>query len=381
LRINKIGLSANNKFYLAFGRNPSFHFFSAYPIPDTASVVEKDAPPLTSLVHPPAWGLATVVESTIPQVPVGTLYQGMLPLGSQVHFNNVVPKETGDFSLVRPKTMAFYNNFTKIDPSSIFGKADEKADVALTCWPGIITGFGLYHELIRQHFYRSSSEEKRVVVVSSASSKVSLALAFYLKQDTDSGVAVIGYTSDQNRDFCESTGLYGQVLSYDADLPDTDKANYIFIDVAGRGEVYTRNEAKIVKALCVGNSQNVSDAEWTFTQFGLVAKLKTMLMFMGFGSIASYFLRPKLDLFLIIDVSAALLKEWGRDGYNERFENATQDFLNAAMDKKWIQRRICTTLESVREGYRDIVKGIVPPSEAIVLDVSKALEGVKVDTK
>jgi hypothetical protein len=86
-------------------------------------------------------------------------------------------------------------------------------------------------------------------------------------------------------------------------------------------------------------------------------------------------------MFLVYDISAALVKEWGRDGFKERSEEAMQDFLNAAMDKKWIQRRNCTTLEAVREGYRDIVKGIVPPSEAVVLDVSKALEGVKVDTK
>jgi hypothetical protein len=380
LRINKIGLSANNKFYLAFGRNPTFQFFSAYPISDTATVIDSDAPSIASLVHPPAWGLATVVESTIPQVPVGSLYQGMLPLGSQVHFNSVVPKEEGDFAIVRPKTLAAYNDFTKIDPVSTIGKGDEKADIALTCWPGIITGFGLYHELIRQNFYRSNHEEKRVVVLSSASSKVSLAAAFYLKQNNDLGVAVIGYTSDQNRDFCESTGLYDQVLSYNTDFPETDEAHYIFIDVAGRGEVYARNEASIVKALVIGNSQDVSDAASTSAQFGLVTKIKVMLMFMGLGSIASY-LRPKLDLFLIVDIRAALSKEWGHDGFKERSENAMQDFVTAAVDKKWIQRRSCTTLKSVREGYSDIVKGIVPPSEAIVLDVSKALESVKVDTK
>ena len=42
LSIDKVGLSANNKFYMQFGENPSFKFFQCYPINDKAKILPSD---------------------------------------------------------------------------------------------------------------------------------------------------------------------------------------------------------------------------------------------------------------------------------------------------------------------------------------------------
>ena len=68
LRIDRIGLSANNKFYVGFGRNSTFQFFSAYPVANELSSATTTA---QSLVHPPAWGMCTVTESAVAEIPVG----------------------------------------------------------------------------------------------------------------------------------------------------------------------------------------------------------------------------------------------------------------------------------------------------------------------
>ena len=377
LRIDKVGLSANNKFYLSFGRNPTFQFFEAYPVPRNAQVVGEDTPPdTTSLVHPPAWGLATVVESSLPEaIPVGTKYRAMLPLGNQVQLEEVTPKENGDFLVVRPKTNPAYNVFAKVAPDSILASPDNTlAGVALATWPGTVTGFGLYYQLVLDKFYRKSPEEERVVVLTSASSKVSLATAFYLKQPLEQAskdIKVIGMTSESNKDFCQKTQLYDQVLGYDDDLPDDDK--YILIDVAGRGEVYKGNQDKIVKAYVVGNSHGVPDAVSTFSSFGYIATLKMMLAFMGWGGWLAKYLNPKLEVFLIMTVSAQLTQDWGAEGFQKRYETAMQDFTKAAVDKGWMTCKQCNDMKEIKDAYQGIVEGTIPPNEAVILNVGNAV--------
>jgi hypothetical protein len=121
----------------------------------------------------------------------------------------------------------------------------------------------------------------------------------------------------------------------------------------------------------VGNSNDVPDATASFSQMGLLATAKMLMAFMGLS--LGRFLNPKLEVFLIMTIAADLTKEWGEAGFKERSETAMRDFVDAAVDKKWISCRPCDSVESIQEAFGDIIKGSVPPSEAVVLNVGKSV--------
>jgi hypothetical protein len=392
LNIDRVGLSANNKFYLGFGDKPPFSFFQAYPVSSQATVVNKtnNGKKITTenLVHPPGWGIATVTESSHAEIPVGAKFRAMLPLANQVHFDDIVPKnnESGDFSVVRPSTHPAYNDFSRLPEKSIMAAVNQiEAGIALVTWPGTVTGFGLYHQLEQDHFYRTKDGEVPILVLTSGSSKVSLALAFYIRQKQAKGeaqgVEVWGLTSASNVAFCQKTGLYEKVLEYDDDK-EMDAAvadkKLVMVDVAGRGEVYQRLEPNIIKAWSVGNSHNVPDNISTFKNFSLKASIKMMWTMMGLpgGWLINKLINPKLELFLIMTINAKLAQEWGAEVHQQRFEQFMTDFAEAAAENNWMTVKRCADLSSIREGYTSICQGNIPPSEVVLLDVGAAVKGL-----
>jgi hypothetical protein len=93
LRIDQVGLSANNMSYLAFGQ-PLSIFFNTYPLEEAATLVDDETGTALKnsskcMIHPPTWGLTTVVESSVPKVPLRSRYPAMVPIATQVHFDDI----------------------------------------------------------------------------------------------------------------------------------------------------------------------------------------------------------------------------------------------------------------------------------------------------
>ena len=127
----------------------------------------------------------------------------MLPIGESVSFAKAEVKDDGNIVVDRPATFAAYNNYVKIDPDNAMASS-EYSDLALACMPGIVTGYGLYFRMLQANN----------IVVTSASSKVALAMALYMKNDAYKkfeNTKIIGYTSSSNIEFCKKTGLYDTV--------------------------------------------------------------------------------------------------------------------------------------------------------------------------
>ena len=168
LRVDKVGLSANNLFYAQMGEAPFLKFFAVYPLGEE----HKD------LANVPAWGVATVVESDNPDFSPGEQFRGFL------HMTNVVqmkarrtPEVFQAYGGGRDKINQAYNGFLAVDPegTSPIRGSGEKSDLAMTSAPGASSGFILY-ELLKMHdFYGANS-----IVLTSASSKLSLATALLL---------------------------------------------------------------------------------------------------------------------------------------------------------------------------------------------------------
>ncbi|CAB9501277.1 Protein of unknown function (DUF2855) [Seminavis robusta] len=377
-KILSAGLTANNKFYLDFGEKAPFNFFKCYPVgdKDTSIIDPKNEATSDTLadtyVHPPVWGLCQVIESKVEGVAEGTVYRAMLPLGAHVEFEKAhLEPKTDNLVVHRPTTNPAYNAFIPIPPNSVCHPSSEATcAVALTCFPGIVTGFGLYFELQRKNFYG----DRDTIVITSASSKVALALALYLKHNQH-GKKIIGYTSDKHRGFVEGTKLYDTILGYDDALPaEAGPNSAVCVDISGKGTVFQNNQDKIAKLLVVGNSSGSPEKESTFANFSFFATVKMILtMTMIFPTWVTNALNTKQDLYLIFVTVEALTKDWGTDKYLKTLEDYTKLFCTAAKD--WgVKVRDCGSEESIQQAFQEIVEGTVPPSECVVVDVAKAVE-------
>lgn len=381
-KILKGSLTANNKFYLDFGDKPPFHFFKCYPIvPEQSSLVSSSSNSNDDVVnnenyaHPCVWGIAQVTESQLDNVQVGTKYIAMLPIGESVSFRTPRVDTEDDNVLIvdRPTTNPDYNVFRKLDDED----DEHYEDLALACSPGIITGFGLNFHLRNCDFYGADA-----LVVTSASSKVALALAVYLKHnDNPVTKKIIGYTSESNEEFCRKTGLYDEIMGYEDALNCERRAKkkmkYVIVDIAGRGEVYNRNiqepGIEIVKLLSIGNASGTANKQSTFASFSMIAKVKLVLTMMGAPSMFSSWMNPVQELYLIFNHMADLKKEWGAEKLRATLNEYERIFCKAATDEEWISVRTCDTEESIQKAFEEIVQGTVPPSETIILDVVKAV--------
>ena len=66
--------------------------------------------------------------------------------------------------------------------------------------------------------------------------------------------------------------------------------------------------------------------------------------------------------------------ELGHEELNKRLDEAMTLFVDAVITNKLMSARYCDNLTSIQQAQNDICKGLVPPSEAIVLDRVNAVQ-------
>jgi len=388
-KIVKGSLTANNKFYNDFGDKPPLNFFKCYPIDSKQSNLvhgngnDKESSLETDYAHPVVWGIVEVEKSQVEGAEVGTRYLAQLPIGNIVSFKGAKVDPENDQNLIveRPGVFAAYNVFQKWDHSD----STINEDLALACYPGIITGFGLNFNLRTNDYYGADA-----VVLTAASSKVSLALAIYLKHNSDDYPSttkkIIGYTSEANKEFCRKTGLYDEVLGYEENLkPLTGndekaikaaKSKFVVIDTSGKGDVYKRNSkepnVEIVKLLSVGNASGTPNKESTFASFSIMGTAKMILALMGAPRFLHSWINPTVDIYLIFFDLDDLKAKWGNEKLKDTSNEYTRIFCEAVAKNEWISVRTCDTEESIQQGFSDICMGTIPPNETIVLDTTQA---------
>jgi hypothetical protein len=361
LRVDKVGLSANNLFYIQMGEAPFLKFFSVYPLEEEHK----------HLANMPAWGVATVMESANSDIAVGEQFTGFLQMANVVQMK---AKRTAvgytAYGEKRDKLNQAYNNFTQLKDSrsSPLNGSGVKSDLAMTASPGALSGFILYELLLMKDFYACDS-----VVLTSASSKLSLATALLLQEARENGAIkkVIGYTSDKNLNFVSGTGLYDDVLTFDQDLPGDGGLKHILIDVAGDASIYKRNQDRIIKALAVGGTHGSAEAS-TFTAFGPSGFLKMFIDMVGPKAAkrwASKRLNPRLEMFFAPTVINELLARWGQEAMDQKSDAALQQFVDAAIDRGWISVTRSEDVNAIQSTYQRIVSGQVPPSEAVIISL------------
>ena len=192
VRIDRFALTANNVTYALMGDDLDYwRFFPASG---------------DGWGRVPVWGIGEVLET-------GQLIYGYFPMSSHVAMQ--LDDALVERSPHRAELPGTYNRYMPVDPS------DPHLDEMLLLRPLFGTSFLLSDYL---------SGDSGTVVLGSASSKTAYGLAFLLDGP------VVGLTSERNRGFVESLGVYDRVLTYD-EVDGLSGEPIVFVDMSGNEKV------------------------------------------------------------------------------------------------------------------------------------------------
>ena len=287
----------------------------------------------------PVWGYAKVTESNCPDVAVGAMIYGFLPVAETLDIKPVKLNPLGfqDGNDHRTALHPIYNSYTFVDVDPSFGA---NRDLQPVLRPLFTTSFLIDDFLADENFFGAEQ-----VLLLSASSKTALGTAFCLKQRGN--IKVAGLTSVVNQAFVMETGFYDDVQTYDSitDLnPDVKTA---VVDMAGNGivmgNVYDHFEENIVYNCMVGKSH------WD----GAAPKKPSV------GAPAIMFFAP--------DQAKKRMGEWGGQGFAENLAARWLPFCESA--ESWLNIDPAKGLPEMLETYKAFLNGAADPSKGHLFKV------------
>lgn len=323
LKVDRVGLTANNVTYAVMGDQMSYwQFFPAEQ----------------GWAHVPLWGFADAVESTVEGVDVGQRYFGYYPTASHlvVRAGQVGPGGFRDVAEHRAALPSPYNGYQLVDSDPAYEK--DREDLQALYRPLFFTSFMLADFLSDNDFFGA-----RTAVLSSASSKTAYGTAFLLE-----GVHRVGLTSPGNADFTASLGCYDEVLSYDdvASLP-TDGPT-LYADLAGSAALRASLHEHLGDAL-------VHDAVVGMTHVDEIG---------GGGRLRG----PKPQFFFAPDQMVKRRGDWGAGGIEERYGEAWRRFVPHV--ENWVDVVLGHGPEALEKVWLEVLGNRIAPRAGNVLDLS-----------
>jgi hypothetical protein len=326
LKVDRVGMTANNVTYAVFGDAMQYwDFFPAEP---------RDG---VAYGRVPLWGFSVVEKSAAPEVAEGTRLFGYLPTSSHLLVQPANPDAKGfrDASPHRQHLPSPYNGLTTTGADPAYDA--EREDLQVLYRPLFMTSFVLADFLQDNGCFGADT-----VVISSASSKTSYGTAFLLD-----GVRRVGLTSAGNRAFTQGLGCYDEVVTYD-EIDDMPAANAVFVDVAGDAAVRRRVHERLapVHSAVVGASHHDAAPD-----LGGGDDLP--------GGTPTFFFAP--------DQMRKRYADWGPDGVEERHAEAWSRF--APVVAGWVDVVVGEGPEGLRAAWLEALAGATPPRTGHVIQL------------
>jgi hypothetical protein len=319
LRVDRVGLTANNVTYAVLGE--SFRYWQFFPASDGHGRV-------------PLWGFAEVAASRVEGVEVGQRVYGYLPPASHllVRPGRVDARGFRDASEHRAALPSPYNAYALTTADAAY--EPEREDLQVLFRPLFFTSFLLADALAEQ--------DARVLVLSSASSKTAYGTAFLLR---GAGAEVVGLTSAGNVAFTEALGCYDRVLSYD-DVTALAAVPTAYVDLAGstpvRSALHDHLRGDLVLDLVVGVTHQDGSRAGTLA-----------------GARPTGFFAP--------DRMTTRTADWGREGLDQRFGDAWRRF--APVAEQWVDVQVSNGPEALREVWLEVLGGRSDPRTGHVVQL------------
>lgn len=315
LRVDRVGLTANNVTYAALG--DSFRYWEFFPAREGWGIV-------------PVWGFAEVVASRVNGVEPGSRLYGYLPSGSHllVSPGRVDARGFRDASPHRKTLPSPYNAYA-LTTGDLAYEADRE-DLTILFRPLFWTSFMLADWLVDNSWLGA-----RTAVLSSASSKTAYGAAFLLQGQ---GCEVVGLTSRRNVAFTESLGCYDRVLAYDDAAQLSPSVPTLYADFAGD------------EALTTALSAHLSDALVHHVVVGITNQQPGPA-----GTLAN----TGPGMFFAPDQMRKRISDWGRDGLDRRFADAWQRF--APVAEEWVDVVHDRGPECLKKVWHEVQSGQTAP--------------------
>jgi len=327
LRVAHFAFTANNLTYAVAGDMMSYwNFFPAEP----------------GWGKVPVWGFGDVVRSRHDGVAVGERVFGYFPMSTHlmVRPDNVVAASFVDAAPHRTALPPVYNQYVRTAHDPTY--TPETEDQHMLFRPLFLTAFLLDDFLAENAFFGA-----RAVVLSSASSKTAFGLAFLLHTNRRAHTEVIGLTSFRNLEFVESLGCYDRVVTYEEVRSLPARVPVAFVDMAGDGAVVSAVHHHFednLKHSCI-----VGLTHWEQRASG--------------GEVPG--VQP--TLFFAPTQLQQRMRNWGPEGFQQRYATAWQRFLAFTKDRI---RVVHGQGEAAVEGvYRDMLEGRTRPDEGHILSL------------
>ncbi|QNQ09716.1 DUF2855 family protein [Sphingomonas alpina] len=326
LAIEAFALTANNVTYAVVGEQVKYWYF--FPAPEGWGIV-------------PVWGHARVTASRHPDIAVGERVYGYLPMATHLI---VAPGKVSaglfrDMTTHRQPMAAVYNQYRRLAADPAHDPARE--DARMLFEPLFLTSFLIDDQLRRQDWHGTGS-----VILTSASSKTAMGLA-HVARASSPGIRRIGLTSESNIAFVEQTGLYDQVVAYDAFDALEVAGTAVLVDFAGNAgvlaDVHARLADRLVHILKVGVTHH--------DEGGADAGVATA--------------GPKPVWFFAPDAAATLIGAIGQDGFQTAVAERWHAFVIDA--DGWVTVDRQSGGEAMQRVWRDQVAGRAKPDIGYVM--------------
>lgn len=312
LRVDRVGMTANNVTYAVFGE--AMRYWDFFPAPEGWGRV-------------PLWGFCEVEASRVPGVEVGMRLYGYLPTSSHLVVRPDRVSEHGfrDASTHRAALPSPYNGLTATTADPAYQR--EREDLQVLYRPLFVTSFVLADFLTDNGFFGAGS-----VVLSSASSKTAYGTAFLLE-----GVRRVGLTSAANLAFTRSLGVYDEVVGYDDLRLPPGKA--VYVDVAGDAALRRRvhERADLAHSAVVGAAHH--DAAPDLSDGDLPG--------------------PRPTFFFAPDQMRKRQEDWGPHGVETEHAKAWARF--APVVEGWVDVTVGSGPAGLEQAWQEVLAGRVPP--------------------
>ena len=318
LRVERVGMTANNVTYAVFG--DAMKYWDFFP---------AEAP----WGRVPLWGFAVVEASDVAEVAVGTRLYGYLPTSSHVVVqpDGVDHRGFRDASPHRAHLPTPYNGLTTTTGDPAYEL--EREDLQVLYRPLFMTSFMLADFLEDNGLFGASS-----VVISSASSKTAYGTAFLLQGK----VKTVGLTSQGNVAFTASLGCYDEVLSYD-DVAALPAVPTLYVDVAGnaalRRAVHEHMHDHLVHSAVVGAAHHTADPD------------------LGGGARSLPGARPAF--FFAPDQMCKRDVDWGPDGVEAGHAEAWRRFVPVV--ENWVDVAVGQGPAALQADWLEVLAGATDP--------------------
>lgn len=321
-RIDLAAITANNVTYAVY-HGPPLHYGAFFPASGPEWLVV------------PLWGFATVVASRAEGVAEGERVWGYWPSASHLRLAPA-PQAGGGFTdraSHRAPMAAVYNQY--VPARAVAPEADEP--MAALFRPLFGTAFALDAALAGQP---EEAGPDATFLFTSASAKTALGTAWCLRQRGTH--RVVGLTSPRNLPFVARTGLYDEVLAYDAIESLPAERPTVLVDFAGNGATMQRLHGHLRQLKA---SHIVGDTHW---QAPAAAELPG----------------PKPAFFFAPATIAELAVRMGPAGFQATLADRMRQFIGAAAD--WLGVKEYHGPEGFSAAFDPLVTGEADAATAAV---------------